>query len=118
MSAELLRRAAEKLRSPLLCNWDRETALALADWLEPHAKDLARVCDDVTWVDSPGDTQHALAVARAILREEGPGSTSPEPGPVAGCPYCMDDGGKACRIHPKTVGEPGPTKDGTNGEVA
>lgn len=43
---------------------------------------------------APSVREYAESVAREVLRE-------PEGGPVTGCPYCMDDGGKACRIHPR-----------------
>lgn len=63
MSADVLRRAAAKLRDPLLCNFDRELALALADWLESEAALLGFLGDNAR--------QQGIAVARAVLREDG-----------------------------------------------
>jgi hypothetical protein len=64
MSADLLRRAAEKLRHPYLCNWPVGVPTALADWLEYEARDaeldLGSICG----------RELAVATARAILREE------------------------------------------------
>lgn len=45
-------------------------ALALADWLDSHVGQLANTTD-LRYADSPSDTEHALAVARAVLREDG-----------------------------------------------
>jgi hypothetical protein len=53
-------------------------ALALAAWLETHARDMALTKDRLNAVDSPGDTRHAIEVARAVLREstgDAPGSS-------------------------------------------
>lgn len=61
MSSDLLRRAAVKLRDPLLCNFDRTLALALADLLDDLAASGFRF----------GPDAHALTVARAVLREDG-----------------------------------------------
>lgn len=36
-AGRLMRRAAEMLRSPYLCNWDTDVAAALADWLDDEA---------------------------------------------------------------------------------
>ncbi len=64
MSADLLRRAAAKLRDPLLCNWDRETALALAEWLD--AVQIQAFEHQIpVWLSQP------FALAHAGLREEG-----------------------------------------------
>lgn len=77
-------------------------ALALAEWIEAHAADLARV-DRITQTDSPPDTQRALAVARVVLGEE-----SCANGPYA----CHDLGdGKVTHYPPCPVavlGEEGP----------
>lgn len=45
-------------------------ALALAGWLADHAAQFGPN-DDLRYVDSPGDTQRAIEVARAVLREPG-----------------------------------------------
>lgn len=67
-SADLLRRAAILLRNPYLGNWDHGVAHAIADWLEDIAElqsiaELNR--DEVSGLD------HAVAVARALLRSMG-----------------------------------------------
>lgn len=49
-------------------------ALALADWLDSHVGQLTH-SGDLRYADSPGDTQHAVAVARAVLREPEGGET-------------------------------------------
>ncbi len=87
MTADLLRRAAAKLRDPLLCNWDRETALALADWLDAEADGHAAVegvgnvvgalMVEMSATEFGAQIKHstmpqALAVARAVLREDQP----------------------------------------------
>ncbi len=87
MTADLLYRAAAKLRDPLLCNWDRETALALADWLDAEADGHAAVegvCAvvgalvvEVSSTEFGTQIKHstlpqAFAVARAVLREDQP----------------------------------------------
>lgn len=70
MTADLLRRAANKLRglseSGCGARWDP----ALADWLDSHVGQLTH-SEDLRYADSPGDTRQALAVARAVLREDG-----------------------------------------------
>lgn len=68
MTADLLRRAATLLRNPYLCNWDHNVAHAIADWLADVAElqaiaDLGR--DEVSSLD------HAVTVARALLRSFG-----------------------------------------------
>jgi hypothetical protein len=113
MSADLLRRAAVKLRETadaaskgswnndgweiyagqpgIRADWIGETcagdadqdaangnfialmhppvALALAEWIEGHAKDLEMAHDVRAQCDSPGDVHQAIIVAREILRE-------------------------------------------------
>lgn len=44
-------------------------ALAVADWIASHARDLTYAADDINRCDSPGDVRSALAVARAYLGE-------------------------------------------------
>ena len=43
-------------------------ALALADWLDVHARDLG-LSGSISSTDSPADVHHAITVAQAILRE-------------------------------------------------
>jgi hypothetical protein len=51
---------------------DPTVALAVADWLDVHARDLASAGGKLSATDSPGDVEHALTVSRAILREPSP----------------------------------------------
>lgn len=62
--ADELRTAADALRAVDAADpfWT-----ALAGWLEVHAGDLKRGGNRVGSCDSPGDTMHALKVARAYL---------------------------------------------------
>lgn len=69
MSAQLLRRAVEHLRDPYLCNFPREVAGAIADWIEGHAGDLERTGGNIYACESPGDISHAINVARTFLRD-------------------------------------------------
>jgi hypothetical protein len=62
MSADLLRRSAEKLRSPYLCNWPDGVPTALADVLEILSYVKRSELDDVLW-------RQATDLARAILCE-------------------------------------------------
>lgn len=56
-AATSMSRAAEKLRSPYLCNWHTEVALALADWLDDADRESAEV----------GPNPKAVATAQALL---------------------------------------------------
>lgn len=57
---DLLTKAAEDLRHPMLCNWDPGVAHALADLFDARAQTLG------------GDRPHVVAVARAFMaRMEG-----------------------------------------------
>jgi hypothetical protein len=62
---DAMRRAAEHLRNPYLCNWDTTVAAALADWLDDHA---AGGCGDAK----------ATAVADALLASFGVRPPAPE----------------------------------------
>lgn len=62
MSADLFRRAAKELRSPISRYFDRAAKAALAEWLDSAAVDAETI----------GPDQFAVRVARAILREEEP----------------------------------------------
>ncbi len=42
-------------------------ALVIADWLDSHAGDLQMSMGQLSSCDSPGDTEHALMLARAYL---------------------------------------------------
>ncbi len=89
--ADLLRRAADKLRNPLRCNSDRDVDLALAEWLDETAASYRTEtdvpecpnCGEGCAGHSPETYHHtcgspvpcacitdALAVARAVLRLE------------------------------------------------
>lgn len=46
--------------------WTPAVALAVADWIDSHARDLGS-SGDLAMCDSPGDVQSALTVARAYL---------------------------------------------------
>ena len=60
---DLLREAEVRLR---IDPW--RAADPLADWLAGHARDLEMAAGRPGACDSPGDVQHAVAVARAYLR--------------------------------------------------
>lgn len=62
-AGRLMRRAAEMLRSPYLCNWDTAVAAALADWLDDEAAGPTGV--------------KAEATARALLTSFGVDPTEP-----------------------------------------
>lgn len=49
--------------------WYPPVALAVADWVEAHARDLESAAGNLGSCDSTGDVEHALTVARAFLRE-------------------------------------------------
>lgn len=53
-----------------IASWHPTVALAVADWIEGHASDLASSGGSLSSCDSPGDVQQALAVARAYLGEQ------------------------------------------------
>lgn len=53
-----------------IASWHPAVAIAVADWLDVHAGDLASSGGHLPSCDSPGDVEHALAVARAYLGEE------------------------------------------------
>lgn len=68
-AVDLLHRAAERLRDPCRCNTDPVIDLAVAAWLADTAElqQIADLNDD----DAPA-VEHALAVARAVLRDRNP----------------------------------------------
>ncbi len=87
MSADLLRRAAERLRDPYRCNTDWITDQALATLLEAHARlweasgpepfpvfaatELLDVARAVLRDRADDDAHPATAAARAVLRGDG-----------------------------------------------
>lgn len=66
-SAELLQRAAARLRNPLLCNWDRGVAHALAGAMDEVAK-AVRFGPDMEHRLGYGEL---IETARALLRSLG-----------------------------------------------
>ena len=50
-----------------IASWHPAVALAVADWINGHARDLALAGDHLPSCDSPGDVEHALTVARTYL---------------------------------------------------
>jgi hypothetical protein len=85
-STDLLRRAAGRLRSPLLCNWDRAVAVALADAMDEVAK-AVRLSSDIEHRLGYGEL---ITTARALLRSLG--HTCPDShGPCLTCEVATRD---------------------------
>ena len=62
MSAE-----SKSFNAEHLASWHPAVALAVADWIDSHARDLLLADGHLPSCDSPGDVEQALAVARAYL---------------------------------------------------